>query len=332
MKKCIYKITNTINNKVYIGQTNNFERRMREHANKMYGNCSKVLYDAIEKYGWQNFQCEIIEDYCEDYNEKEAYWIKYYDSIKKGYNIDLVSVHSELHIYIDELLLKNILSDLKESELSFEDIANKYDISSAQTIRNINRGIAHRQKDIKYPIRAMRDDYAKERAKNVIQDLKETSLTMRELAEKYNCSITCISNINTGIRCKDNNEKYPIRKNTRTGQRFSEDTIDEIYYDIINTSLKWTELAEKYHCNIKVFQHINQGQEHCREGYTYPLRKETNKKGSDNALKIINLLKTTDWTFKKIAEELKTNPTTVRNVNNGTVHHQENEHYPIRNK
>ena len=51
MKKCIYKITNLINGKMYIGQTNDFNRRKREHKNKMYGNCSKVLYNAIEKYG-----------------------------------------------------------------------------------------------------------------------------------------------------------------------------------------------------------------------------------------------------------------------------------------
>ena len=53
--KIIYKITNIINQKIYIGQTKDFERRKREHYNHGYNRVNKVLYSAMEKYGNNNF-------------------------------------------------------------------------------------------------------------------------------------------------------------------------------------------------------------------------------------------------------------------------------------
>ena len=182
---------------------------------------------------------EIIENYCENYCEKEKYWTDFYNCyVPNGYNIDLTLVQSENNIYIDEQLFYNIVHELKNSEKSYQEIADMFDISSAQSIRNINRGITHKHSNIEYPIRKSRNDIAKERTIQVISDLKNTSFNFSELAEKYNCSITCISNINTGYRNKLENEQYPIRPKTRKGQKFTEDVIDEIYYDIINTNLK----------------------------------------------------------------------------------------------
>lgn len=88
----IYKITNLVNNKCYIGKTNNIERRWQDHkrlalteGHKEY---NKVLYQAMRKYGLENFIFEIIEN-LDDYSisgEREQYWIKYYDSYYNGYN------------------------------------------------------------------------------------------------------------------------------------------------------------------------------------------------------------------------------------------------------
>ena len=61
MKKDIYKITNLINGKCYIGQTTDTKRRFSEHKAKGYGNeRNKVLYYAFDKYGIENFSFEII--------------------------------------------------------------------------------------------------------------------------------------------------------------------------------------------------------------------------------------------------------------------------------
>lgn len=291
MKKCIYKITNIINGKSYIGQTNNFTRRYREHKNCMYGTCNKVLYSAIQKYGFNNFKMEQIEDYVENYNEKEQYWINYYNTlVPNGYNIDLTLAQSENNIYIDDNTLLLIYQDLKEEKLTYDEITEKYNFKSSQSVRNINKGITHHRDNIQYPIRKTRNEMANDRAIQIINDLKNTDMKFSDIAEKYNCSATLVSNINIGIRCHQNNEIYPIRENTRKSQKFTEETINQIYDDIINTTLKWTELAQKYHCGDKVFQHINQGIEHRREGYTYPLRKTQNVKGAEKVPEIIHLL------------------------------------------
>lgn len=69
----VYKITNNVNNKIYIGQTNDYNRRFREHKNQMSGNNpNKYLYNAFNKYGIENFSFEVIEE-TDSPNERENY-------------------------------------------------------------------------------------------------------------------------------------------------------------------------------------------------------------------------------------------------------------------
>jgi group I intron endonuclease len=83
---CIYKITNLVNNKVYIGQSTRVSRVIE----RKYKGSGKVIHLAIKKYGWENFKVEILE-YAENQNElndKEPAYIKHYNSLApNGYNI-----------------------------------------------------------------------------------------------------------------------------------------------------------------------------------------------------------------------------------------------------
>ena len=86
----IYKISNSINNKVYIGQTiRPIEERFKRHINDAT-NCILDTHfaRAIRKYGKENFYIEEIDvaSNQEELNLKEQYWIGYYDSIQNGYN------------------------------------------------------------------------------------------------------------------------------------------------------------------------------------------------------------------------------------------------------
>ena len=87
----IYKITNKLNKKVYIGQSVNIEIRFKDHKSKQKRDREpdSHLYRAIEKYGLENFNFEILEE-CSvsDLNERESYYIKLLESNDKkfGYN------------------------------------------------------------------------------------------------------------------------------------------------------------------------------------------------------------------------------------------------------
>lgn len=82
----IYKITNLINNKIYIGKTvRSLHERWLEHCRCT--DTSRPLYRAFHKYGLDNFKFEPIEECSlEQINERERYWISYYDTYHNGYN------------------------------------------------------------------------------------------------------------------------------------------------------------------------------------------------------------------------------------------------------
>ena len=88
----IYKITNLVNDKKYIGKTTlTIEARWKKHCYEVYRNKYQyTLYKAIRKYGIENFSIEQIEE-VEDIqlNEREKYWIQYFNTYSgngKGYN------------------------------------------------------------------------------------------------------------------------------------------------------------------------------------------------------------------------------------------------------
>ena len=86
----IYKITNIQNNKVYIGQTiRPINQRFHRHLNDAINNILDTHFArAIRKYGKDSFIIEKIDtaQTQDELNQKEQYWIKFYNSVKEGYN------------------------------------------------------------------------------------------------------------------------------------------------------------------------------------------------------------------------------------------------------
>ena len=88
MSSCIYLLTNTVNQKQYIGFTSYYEVRMKKYSNEP--NENRHLTNAIKKYGWCKFTSEIIymsEDVYHCENEAEVALIAEYDTFHgRGYN------------------------------------------------------------------------------------------------------------------------------------------------------------------------------------------------------------------------------------------------------
>lgn len=129
----IYKITNLLSGKVYIGQTNDVNKRKYTHFYNARNNDQRYLYRAIRKYGKQNFIIETIEQ-CEDElsNDREQYWIEYYDSTNhdKGYNLTLGGYHFQF----SEETIKKMSDSHKGKKLSEE---------QKQKISNATKGENH---------------------------------------------------------------------------------------------------------------------------------------------------------------------------------------------
>lgn len=86
----IYKLTNKVNNKVYIGQTrSSMKKRFSQHCETRN---KTAIGLAIKKYGVDNFECSVLYDNIEtieELNKKEIEYIKLYNSISpNGYNIE----------------------------------------------------------------------------------------------------------------------------------------------------------------------------------------------------------------------------------------------------
>jgi hypothetical protein len=124
----IYKTTNLINNKIYIGKD--------RYNNPAYMGSGRNLKLAVKKYGKENFVKEILE-HCtskQHMNEREIYWISYYNSREHeiGYNIAPGSGGYSLDSLIDKYGLEEAIKRNNESNKKkgrkLEDYIRKYGI------------------------------------------------------------------------------------------------------------------------------------------------------------------------------------------------------------
>lgn len=155
----IYKITNLINGKVYIGQSTNIYNRWKKHKRAGFNPQSKEyeypLYRSMRKYGVNNFSFEILER-CpvDELNDREKYYIEKHSSCDEscGYN-QTEGGSCFFHggkLTEDEIL--QIILRLKTTCDNTQKIGADFGVSYS-TIRDINVGHVHRREGETYPIR-----------------------------------------------------------------------------------------------------------------------------------------------------------------------------------
>ena len=140
----IYKITNLVNNKVYVGQTSeSIQQRWKEHLyeanydkNRKY---NSALHCAIRKYGPDNFNVSILEEVDNSLlNNREMYWIEQYNSFKLGYNMTLGGEGTRTLDY-DKII------ELWDSGFGITDISKTVECSGVQA-REILKGYSNYSK------------------------------------------------------------------------------------------------------------------------------------------------------------------------------------------
>ena len=280
-KKYIYKITNKLNGMVYIGQAEDVERRWREHClESATDRRNTYLYNAMKKYGINNFKIETIDGPTNNYNEREKYWISYYESYSdktKGYNMTiggedppvLKGEDSFLAKYDNETL-RNIQSDLSNNNIPLADISKRYNISM-EYLSLINRGVSRHNDELEYPLRIHGNE---RKSKQIVYDITYLLLystkPIEQIARELHVNSNTIYSVNRGEHwhCKQLLH-YPIRQ---PFCHISTYLIENIYNDLLSDKLKLSEIERKYALSKSTINRINQGKIYKNNSFSYPLR------------------------------------------------------------
>lgn len=159
---------------------------------------------------------------------------------------------------------------------------------------------------------------------NLISDLLNSQISIKQLSVKYNITDSFIYEINCGNKYFDKTISYPIRKlvgNSKIG------LYNLIISDIKNSKLSFNEIAKKYNCSLSLVKRLNAGHNNYYiEGEVYPIRKQ---KALD-IVYIISLLSTTKLSYKQIAEMTDASEDSIYKINHGIRNCQKDISYPIR--
>lgn len=234
MKGIIYKITNKVNGKSYIGQTRyTLEFRWRQHIHKKD---NTYFHNAIRKYGVENFEKEILEE-CDytDLNKREIYYIAKYDSFKNGYNLTIGGDG------VRSLCIDNKYSEMAElylSGFSSNKIAGMYSIDKG-TVVKVLKSLGVKIRNNKLSINA-------QELEELVRDYR-SGYSLKELAKRYDCSASGLKEylLRKGMDFKI---KYSILKDLEAQENLIKD-----YFD---ATMKVSEIQKKYHCSWATFTKV----------------------------------------------------------------------------
>lgn len=206
----IYLIKNLSNDKIYIGKSINILKRWEQHIDS--ARLQKFDYEFYhDLINIQTFSFQILE-ICsqEELQEKEQYYIDYYQSLYKGYNqVQAIDITKQESLLLHQSILDAIWL-LVNTDLYYKEIAEKTGLS-VNTILNINRCKSYTQyHNYKNNIREEcgrkryydkgelnpRSKLSEQEVLEIVELLKYTDLTAQQIADKFNISRSAINNIN----------------------------------------------------------------------------------------------------------------------------------------
>lgn len=217
----VYKYTNKINGKSYVGQTVNPEQRKRSHksshTNPNDPNYDFKFYRALRKYGWENFSYEILEEVTDVHSiyERESFYIKELDSIENGYNL-IDSVKGTPYWSDGMKMFFSDIARFRNSALDYDDVvkirkaylegempSNVYEeykeaFSHYYSFMNVWCGsrYAYVMPEV-FDIRPNRVKLDYEKAEYIRYLYKNEGLTYKEIAQLYNIGASTVRDVIT---------------------------------------------------------------------------------------------------------------------------------------
>ena len=271
----IYCYKNKLNGHKYVGQTNNVQRRIKEHRSAAFNENSddynNLFHSKIRQYGEENFEIVVLEELdTEDMflvDERERYWIEFENSYVKngnGYNITLGGQYQKVQ---EKIITKEQSKEIQQkliNGISYKDISKEYHINISY-ISMINQGHYFHNNSLTYPLHKF---YKKdEEYQELIALLKYSDLTLKAISEKLNIGYSTVKKINAGTLRHGLSETYPIRN--KSVYAIKADRVKDL---LLNTNLTVKEIMYEANVSDETVRRINNGESHHDSSLVYPLR------------------------------------------------------------
>ena len=290
----IYKFTNKTNGKIYIGQTNNIQKRKNGHRSESFNEKSAgynlPFHAAIRKYGWENFNFDILEEICDEesqeyIDEREIFFIQYYHSLKdeNGYNITLGGqgykrkpLTYEEKLNLSKLFTKEEIIDIQNrliNDEEYDDIEKIYFPKLKRTfLVNINTGTNYFNEEFDYPLKKNAKSRFSQKEIREIKDRIKSGEKYKTIQKDFNIkSAGFLSMINSGKYFYSDKDTYPLCD--KSGNKAQNEVwVQGIIKDILETNLSLKEISQKWNKSYATVKNINSGRSHKKEKYKYPLR------------------------------------------------------------
>lgn len=268
-KHCIYLYTNKINNKQYVGQTNDFARRKREHNcdafNENRSGHNDVISRAIRKYGKENFKIELLVDDLtqEEANFLEDFYINEYNTrVPNGYNVREGGKGASV-TRLSKEEIAGIKNALKNGQ-TYSEIEEKFKIVQGY-ISMINHGKFFYDEKEQYPLMKKQLTKDDKEVQEVVYLLKNTNLTLQEIANKVHMCKASVVKINNGTYHHGASDHYPVRKTKEERNLEAAKLLKE-------TNWSTEKISKEVGLSCSTILNINKGRYRRFEGYTYPIR------------------------------------------------------------
>ncbi len=203
----IYIIKNTVNEKVYIGQTlQGSDVRFKQHLKLLKSNENQLIHKAIKKYGKDKFYYEVLYENITSYeelNELEEKMIKEYNSLMpNGYNMCPGGQKYRRNIKLTENDINDIIKKYNEG-YSSRKIAEVYNLSYSTILKVLkSNNVPMRNKSCNLPDRTSQVD------KDVLYDLYIIkNMSTKEISEKLGFHVRTIREALNRYNIKNKNRK-----------------------------------------------------------------------------------------------------------------------------